>query len=312
MPAVIPRHFNQYSPAEHIIICSRMDMRTLLNLRCASRLTMYAIAAMQRLLLERLCGWYLPAAPSFLNTLGRVRGFIGGDVAASFIMRQVPPHSAQLEIYVGEDGWAELMQELSDKQGCAQGAMLQAEDSEHGDWMVRAALESVVPFFSPRGCQLWLFEAATSDPLAPIACRPSTPHLAYINPFYFGAGYPFLTMARRGLVADLPVGVPPEDIQEKWEEWGVDVRLSAGEWLEYRHLVCASSIGLCPSQVRGWADGNAMHCRMLPLGCEELDTTVLWRLARRKCGVGCRGAEGDPNVYRLPVNDKYVELPVPV
>ncbi|RDX39993.1 hypothetical protein OH76DRAFT_1366900 [Lentinus brumalis] len=262
-----------------------MDMRTILTLRAASQHTMYAVAAMLRLTLERLCDIYLPRARTFLNALDNLGGFIGGVVAASFLIRQLPARSAPLEVFVSWENWAAMVDELNGNQGCGMGHITQAEDDYVENWLERHAVESSTPFFTLTGREVILYESTTSDALAPIACRSSTVEVAYVNPIYFGTGYAHLTLSRRGLVADTRAESDSVDV-------GVDVRFSPKEWKEYQGMTCAASVGLCPFQLRTFTDGTSMRCRMIPPAADPLTSRVGWRLAARRCGVECRGVDG--------------------
>ncbi len=289
-----------------MVICSHMDLRTILTLRATSHRTMYAVAAMLRLNLERLCEPYLPRAPSFLNALDRLGGFIGGVVAASFLIRQVPARSAPLEVFVSWENWAAMVDELNGNQGCGMGHITQAEDDYMENWLERHAVESSTPFFTPTGREIVLYESTTSDALAPIACRSSTVEVAYVNPIYFGTGYAHLTLARRGLVADPRAESDSVDVVEKWGRWGVDVRFSPKEWKEYQRMACAAGVGLCPFQLRTFTDGTSMRCRMVPLATGPLTSKVGWRLAARRCGVECRGVDGLGSAANFI--DKFVNI----
>ncbi|TFK82520.1 hypothetical protein K466DRAFT_630369 [Polyporus arcularius HHB13444] len=298
MSTPAPRHFLDYVADEHIVICSRMDMRTILNLRTTSRRAMYAVAAMLRANLERLCQLYVPRAPSFLIALDRLHAFVGGNVAAAFLTRQLPAPSAPLEIFVSSEGWAALVDELVQVQGAGMGHIAQAEDDYVENWLERHAIESATPFWTLRGTPIILYESYTSDPLAPIACRPSSVEIAYVNPIYFGTGYPSLTLERRGLVADTRDSSEAADVVEKWESWGIDVRFAAKEWRRYQRFKCAATLGLCPFQLRSFGDDASMRCRMIPTAATPLKTTVQWRLAARRCGVECGGLDGQGSVAR--------------
>ncbi|RDX45227.1 hypothetical protein OH76DRAFT_1358349 [Lentinus brumalis] len=275
-----------------------MDLPTILTLRATSRRAMYAIAAMLRATLEQSCELYVPHAPSFLIALDHLHAFIGGNVAASFLIRQLPARTAPLEIFVSSEGWAAMVAELVQVQGAGMGHIAQAEDDYVENWLERHAIESATPFWTSSGGPIMLYESYTSDPLAPIACRPSSVEIAYINPIYFGTGYPSLTLERRGLVADTRDSSEAMDVVEKWEGWGVDVRFAAKEWKRYQRFKCAATLGLCPFQLRSFSDDASMRCRMIPTAAEPLNTTVQWRLAARKCGVECGGLDGQGAVAR--------------
>lgn len=281
------RSFLQLSVDDHVVVCSQMDMRTLLTLRCCSKSTLLAIASLLRRNLEELCREFLPKPEHFVSCLARSHAYLGGDAAIRFILRQSNFPVRGLEIYVGPDHMSSIYYELQLFQGAAMGTIAQAEDEEDG-WMEKHALESVTYAWTSSG-HITVHESISDDPLAPLGCRRTSLEATYVNPSHFGTAFPSLLFQHRGLMADWSDGETEEVM--KWGRRGFDLRLSARAWPEYRGQHCAAAWWACHSQPRSFSDAGAMRCRLEPLKRSRLQSTVWWRLDTRPCGGRCLRAD---------------------
>ncbi len=281
------RSFLQLSVNDHVVVCSRMDMRTLLTLRCCSKDTLRAVTLLLRRNLEDICAQFLPKPEHFVASLARARAYLGGAAAVRFLLRDSSFPLNGLEVYVACDKMSLIYHELQLYQGASIGAIVQADDDEEG-WMETHAVESMTHSWTSTGA-ITLYESSCDDPLAPLGCRRTSLEATYANPSHFGTAFPSLLFERRGLLADWSDGETEHVMM--WGTRGFELRVSARAWPEYRGQYCAASSWVCHSQPRSFADDGALRCRLEPLSRSRLQSMVLWRLDTRPCGGRCLRAD---------------------
>ncbi|TFK88330.1 hypothetical protein K466DRAFT_443006, partial [Polyporus arcularius HHB13444] len=227
-----------------------VDMKSLMTLRACSRATMSAVAEVLRYNLRHMCQRILPDPDEFFEELLRCYAFIGGEVAVRWLLRDFTAPCEHLEVFVPALQFANMGLQLTHFQRGDLMAVREADEHEDGTMRPNAVERSAV-FHTPTGV-VTVHESTTDDPLAPIACSQSSVEVTYVNPRYFGHGYPTLLFALRGLLAGWFEGESEYVIH--WAGRGMDLRLYAEGWQEYAGLQCPAARWACPAQGRRFID----------------------------------------------------------
>ncbi len=283
------RTFFQFRVEEHAVICSCVDMQTLLTLRCCSRAALDVVAALFQHNLAVLCKAFVPRPDELLYVLPRMRAFIGGDVAVQFMLPQlhVPCHS--LDIFVPQSELLSALYHLEQYQRATETSVSEGDD-DVSNWMIRHAIQSITTFHTPLGV-VKVYESTGNDALAPLACAASSSlQVSYVNTHHFGTSFPRLLFDHRGIVADWRDGETEEVMA--WGRRGVDLRISARAWPEYRTTPCPRRFQVCHTSPRSFVDEGSMRCRVMPTHKRALQSAVWFRLDVRPCGGGCLGDAG--------------------
>ncbi|RDX40033.1 hypothetical protein OH76DRAFT_1301224, partial [Lentinus brumalis] len=227
-----------------------VDMKSMMTLRACSRATMGAVAEVLRYNLRKMCESILPDPDEFFEELLRIYAFIGGEIAVRWLLRDVRVPCNHLEVFVPAMEFANIGVHLTHFQRGDLMAVREADEHEDGT-MRPNALERRSVFHTPTGV-VTVYESTTDDPLAPIACGHSSVEVAYVNPRYFGHGYPTLLFAYQGLLAGWFEGESEYVIE--WAGRGIDLRLYAEGWREFAGLRCPAKRWACPAQGRRFID----------------------------------------------------------
>ncbi|TFK91368.1 hypothetical protein K466DRAFT_596202 [Polyporus arcularius HHB13444] len=294
-------HFHHLSVEDQALVCSRVDMRSMMTLRACSRRTLSAVASVLRFNLRQLCKLTVPKPDQFFDELVRIYAFIGGEMAVRWMLRDFSWPCNHMHVFVPALQFANIGLELTHVQHSELMAIREADEDEDGS-MRPNGVERIGLFYTPSGF-VTVYESTTDDPLAPIACLQSSVEVAYVNPLYFGHGYPTLLFAYRGLLAGWA-----HDEREyviAWAGRGVELRLYAEGWPEYGGRRCPARSWACPAQGRRFTDGGALRGRINPCETTALHSGVIWRLDVRPCGGECLGldsVDGD-----LAPDQKFVD-----
>ncbi len=278
------RTFLQLSVDEHAVVCSQMDMRSLLTLRCSSKAALEAVAELLKHNLGVLCGQFVSNTSELLYVLPRIRAFIGGDVAVRFMLPEVDFPCHTLDVFVPQAELPAALYHFEQYQHAVETSVADVTD-DPSDWLQRHAILSITTFHTRTGV-VRVYESSCADALAPLACAASSSLQAtYVNTHHFGTAFPALLFQHRGVVADWRDGETEEVIM--WGRRGVDLRVSARAWPEFREAPCPRRYQVCHTTARSFIDFGAMRCRMMPTHKRALRSITWFRLDARPCGGVC-------------------------
>ncbi|RDX39986.1 hypothetical protein OH76DRAFT_1490669 [Lentinus brumalis] len=233
--------FNLLTCDQYAVVLGMVNLPSLLALRACSHHTLAVVAAVLQVTLQALCGWFLRYPDIFLTVLVESEAFVGGQVAVRFMLRDLPFRPQHLDVYVPVAAYRAVRRHLVRIQ---QATMVSGPDSQwnHDNerWLVDHGLNDTSVLQTKEGT-IKLHRALTSQALAGIACAGTSAEVSYVNPTYFGTGYPSLLFRHHALFADWKED--DEDILSilRWRVRGLDIRMAARAWEECRGLVCAAT-----------------------------------------------------------------------
>lgn len=260
-----------------------MDLRTLLRLsRCSHAYhTLFVTALMGDL--HHVVDAFVPHPSEFLHALELSRGFVGGEAAASFLLRLTTPLPPVLEVYLPHSTFLPFLHHLLFIQRAMRIPWLMSRNAPPF-WLPLHGIQHVVTMRTTHG-DIHVYRSASNDALLPISRVGLTPYMSFMNPRYFGTPFPSLLFKRRALLGE-GAGDNTYDT-EHLLSLGFDVRLTARAWPEYNVPPCPAHHFVCTAQSRTFTDAATLACRIDPLHGRRLNSLVVWRLDVRPCGGTC-------------------------
>ncbi len=296
--AASPFSMPTFCPVTTSTIAFFMDLPSLMVLRATSKSSLKLVEDMLTRSLRRIVSRFVPYPTALLEKLERHSAFVGGSAALEFFLRHSRIGPNNLDIFVPFGSLPPLFHHM---------LVCQASYLIHPSSIQAAAppdhflVEQAVTFQTLVGIvTLWQSEAHT--PFLPIVSSPTSIHILYVNPRYFGCAYPRLLFASRGLIARPDIS-GFDVAANKCRQRGIELRFFTRTWPDLAHHgTCAARYFACPSQQRTLSDAGSLKARMKPLEDEELEPDVVWRLDERPCGSRCALPTVELPVARLLQN----------
>lgn len=272
------------SPCLTALVTAQMDLPTLLVFRTTSQNGLRVVRKELATTLKAIVSRFVPNPKLLLVKLDKLNAVVGGPAALAFFLRGLDVHPKHLDIFVPIDCMPPFVHHILVDQGGLQLRPPTAVITHPPPWDLPD--EQCVAFRTPLGeVNLWQSEAHT--PFLPIITGPTSLHILYVSPRYFGSAYPTLLFAHRALVAR-PDTTGFDAVVRECARLKINLRFFASMWSDLAHHgPCASKVFLCPSQQRTFSDAGSLRARFNPLVDGELDAEVVWRLDYRPCGAKC-------------------------
>ncbi|TFK85192.1 hypothetical protein K466DRAFT_601393 [Polyporus arcularius HHB13444] len=284
--------FSTLTFEEHVVIWAAVDLPTLLVLRSCSHNALTVVGEVLRASVSLLCRQFLDDTAAFLQELSHCRGVIGGQVAVRFMLRDLPFVPESLEVYVPPDVHLEMQRHLLDTHHMTLLVSFDSPENADEAWLADHALHYTDVLRTQQGRTIILHRCSEAEPLAAVACAPTSAEVTYVSPEGFGTAYPALLFQHRALVADWAHDDRNIGALLDWRRRrGIDLRMAARVWPEYRGMYCAAAKWVCHTQPRTFTDGGALAVRFSPLQGPREESTVMWRLDGRPCGGSCLHVE---------------------
>ncbi|KAI0683564.1 hypothetical protein C8Q76DRAFT_601086, partial [Earliella scabrosa] len=208
----------------------------LLKLRLCSKALYNFVAAELFRSLQDLLALYVPDPIALGQMLIGLRGYVSGEAALRFLVRDAIHHSAfaaTLDLYLPYESYARAMHHLLFVQkGTYDPGFPHGPNGTRTlpqRFMTHHYLADISTVSTSQGV-VRVFRSTTSEALAPISCAWSSLHVIYVTPRVFGAAYPSLLFAHRGVLGD---GHPQErQLVAMHARAGFDLRLDVSLWAE--------------------------------------------------------------------------------
>ena len=282
-PAVRRDWLQEPQPILWTRICQNLDMPAILKFRTASTSALRITITELSTSLERLLGPFVDKPSELLTTITHMQAFIGGDVALRFFLRAAEFTPLALDIHVAHGDLESMVEYLCNDHGATK--LPHRGPPTPPDALYTQFIERQVRLRTPTGRELRVIESAIDEPRAPIACGPSSHLFVYVNAAAFGAAYPKLLFAKRGLLGRATVD--PVEVVRNATKRQITVRARAREWDDLHFPGCGATKGLCATQGRTFDDQRALCARVDPRAGQRLASGVIWRLTVEPCGGGC-------------------------
>ncbi|TFK84162.1 hypothetical protein K466DRAFT_602240 [Polyporus arcularius HHB13444] len=273
-------------------VCQHLDLVSLFKFRRTSHILLDATSLHLKACLLELVGRFVPDAHRLLEFLTEIKGYVGGDVALAFLLRDMDLALDSLELFlpVTARAWNDFESHLIHSQS----ALKVPENHDRSfpprrpPVLLSPGTRTTARFTTPRGTLL-LYRSHTSDALVPISQQWASHRLLYVNLRHSGAAYPRLLFKRRALLGTRPArpdgrvaeGQDLDELVRRDAERGFDVRLAAHQWEELAVHGCGADVYLCASQARTFNDAGSLGFRLSPLADRMVATWVEWRLPAR-------------------------------
>ncbi|EIW52158.1 uncharacterized protein TRAVEDRAFT_53586 [Trametes versicolor FP-101664 SS1] len=253
------------------IIVSLMDIPSLMVFRATSKASLALVKNDLTRSLRRIVSNFVPNPTLLLEKLDRHHAFISGSVALQFFLRGSPIRPRNLDIFLPIGSLPPLFHHM---------LVEQASYLIHSFAFPHVALipphflvEQAVAFQTPLGTvTLWQSEAHTA--FLPIISAPTSIHILYVSPRYFGCGYPTLLFALRAIIGR-PDVAGFEDAVRSCCKRGIQLRFFTRMWPDWTHHgSCAARYFACPSQQRTLSDAGSLKARIDPLVDLEVEPRV--------------------------------------
>lgn len=285
-----------FCPVTTANIVSYMDLPSLMVFRATCKPSLLIVEKDLTRSLLRTVSRFVPNPALLLEKLARHDAFIAGSAALEFFLRYSHIGPKNLDIFIPIGSMPPLLHHLFIEQAAY---LVHPDDAQDAPPPPPHFLvEQAFAFQTPVGAvTLWQSEAHT--PFLPIISSPTSIHIVYVNPRYFGCGYPKLLFALRALIGR-PDVIGFDEAAWKCFGRGIELRFFMRMWAEWAyHGPCAARYFACPSQQRTLSDAGSLKARMKPLADVVMEPNVVWRLDNRPCGAACSLPTPELPVARL-------------